>query len=242
VLAGDWNNFNKDDDAAPWKLTRISAPAAGGTPDGYSWFVNTIHVASSGGDTTPGIHSFVVIGHNSYATQWGGETINIDNTTVIPFFSGNTLGPVNTITFDDGYYYSFRLLDYAGQAHANMELAVLKTAAPPVSITRSGQTPAVPTASQPVVVNIALSHSKSPQEHVYLRWSTDTFVTSHIVAATGSGTSYSATIPGQPSGTAVQYSLLTSTAHLSSAIYSGVIDPLTLSVSVNFKYVVDGSP
>jgi arylsulfatase A-like enzyme len=242
VLAGDWNNFNKDDDATPWKLTRISAPAAGGTPDGYSWFVNTIHVASQGGDTTPGTHLFTVIGHNSYATQWGGEAININNTTVIPFFSGNELGPTNSITFDDGYYYSFRLLDYAGQAHANMELAVLKTAAPPVSITRSGQTPAVPTSSEPVVVDIALSHSKSPQEHVYLRWSTDTFVTSHIVTATGSGTSYSATIPSQPSGTAVQYSLLTSTAHLSSAIYSGVIDPLALSVSVNFKYVVDGSP
>jgi arylsulfatase A-like enzyme len=241
VLAGDWNNFNKDDNTVPWQLTRISAPALDGTPDGYSWFVNTIHVASSGGDTTPGTHSFVVIGHNRYATQWGGEAINIDDTTVIPFFSGNTLGPVNTITFDNGYYYSFRLLEYAGQAHADMELAVLKTAAPPVSITRSGQTPEVPTASQPVVVNIALSHSKSPQEHVYLRWSTDTFVTSHIVPATGSGINYSATIPGQPSGTAVQYSLLTSTAHLSSAIYSGVIDPLALSVSVNFKYVV-GSP
>jgi arylsulfatase A-like enzyme len=241
VLAGDWNNFNKDDDTAPWQLTRISAPAVGGTPDGYNWFVNTIHVASSGGDTTPGTHSFVVIGHNSYATQWGGEAININNTTVIPFFSGTELGPTNSITFDDGYYYSFRLLDRK-QGHANMELAVLKTAAPPVSITRSGQTPAVPTASQPVVVNIALSHSKSPQEHVYLRWSTDTFVTSHIVPATGSGTSYSATIPGRPSGTAVQYSLLTSTAHLSSAIYSGVIDPLALSVSVNFKYIVRGSP
>jgi arylsulfatase A-like enzyme len=241
VLAGDWNNFNKDDDTEPWQLTRISAPAVGGTPDGYSWFVNTIHVASSGGDATPGTHSFVVIGHNSYATQWGGEAININNATVIPFFSGNELGPVNTITFDDDYYYSFRLLDFVGQAHANMELAVLKTAAPPVSITWSGQTPAVPTASQPVVVDIALSHSKSPQEHVYLRWSTDTFVTSHIVPAAGSGINYSATIPGQPPGTAVQYSLLTSTADLSSAVYSSVIDPLALSVSVNFKYVVGGS-
>jgi len=240
VLAGDWNNFNKNETAAPWKLTRISAPAVDGTPDGYSWFVNTIHVAATGGDTTPGIHSFVVIGQNSYATQWGGETINIDNTTVIPFFSGNTLGPVNTITFNNGYY-SFRLLDYTGQAHSNMELAVLKTAAPPVSISRSGQTPAVPSASQPVVVNIALSHSKSSQEHVYVRWSTDSFVTSHIVPATGSGSSYSATIPGQPAGTAVQYSLLTSTADLSSAVYSGVIDPLALSVSVNFKYIVGGS-
>ena len=74
------------------------------------------------------------------------------------------------------------------------------------------------------------------------RWSTDTFVTSHIVRATGSGINYSATIPGQPSGIAVQYSLLTSTTNLSSAVYSGVIDPLALSVSMNFKYVVRGSP
>jgi hypothetical protein len=183
-----------------------------------------------------------VIGHNSYATQWGGEIIKIDDTTVIPLFFGNTFGPMNTITFNNDYYYSFRLLDYADQAHANMELAVLRTSAPPVSVTRSGQTPEVPTSSQPVVVNIALSQPKSQQEHVYLRWSTDTFVTSHIVPATGSGVSYSATIPAQPSGTAVQYSLLTSTADLSSAVHSGIIDPLTLSVTVNFKYVVGGSP
>lgn len=172
----------------------------------------------------------------------GGEIINMDDRTVIPLFSGNTFGPMNTITFNNDYYYSFRLLDYADQAHANMELAVLRTSAPPVSVTRSGQTPEVPTSSQPVVVNIALSQPKSQQEHVYLRWSTDTFVTSHIVPATGSGVSYSDTIPAQPSGTAVQYSLLTSTADLSSAVYSGIIDPLTLSVTVNFKYVVGGSP
>lgn len=81
-----------------------------------------------GGDARASTHLFTVIGHNSYATQWGGETININNTTVIPFFSGTELGPTNSITFDDGYYYSFRLLDFAGQAHANMEMAVLRTA------------------------------------------------------------------------------------------------------------------
>src|SRR5207237_9874279 len=97
---------------------------------------------------------------------------------VIPLFSVNTLGPVNTITFNNGSY-SFRLLDYTRQPHSNMELAVLKTAAPPVSISRSGQTPAVPSASQPVVVNIALSHSKSSQEHLYVRWSQASFSPSH---------------------------------------------------------------
>src|SRR5205814_3007541 len=69
VLAGDWNGFNKDDPSPPWSLTRITAPGPQGTPDGFNWFVNTIHVAATGGDTTPGVHSFVIMG-GSYSFQW----------------------------------------------------------------------------------------------------------------------------------------------------------------------------
>ena len=92
VLAGDWNGFNISDSTPPWQLTWISAPAVDGTPDSVQWYKNTIHVAATGGDTTPGMHSFVVVGANSYANQWGGVTINIDATTSIPFFSGSGSG------------------------------------------------------------------------------------------------------------------------------------------------------
>src|SRR5438128_9598402 len=86
VLAGDWNAFNQNDSTPPWGLTMITAPGLQGTPDGFSWFINTIHVSATGGDTTPGVHSFTLVGNNSYSTQWGGVTINIDNTTSVPFF------------------------------------------------------------------------------------------------------------------------------------------------------------
>ena len=73
TLAGDWNAFNKDDPAFPWRLTRITAPPAlNGTPDALNWFTNTIHVALIGGDTIPGLHFFAISGDNSYANQWGG--------------------------------------------------------------------------------------------------------------------------------------------------------------------------
>jgi hypothetical protein len=58
-----------------------------------------------------------------------------------------------------------------------------------------------------------------------------------MVEATGSGVNYSATIPGQPAGTGVQYRIVTSTADLSPFISSGTIDALTLATSGTFKFI-----
>src|SRR5262249_42767402 len=149
-------------------------------------------------------HSFAVIAAHTYSEQWGGVTINIDGTTALPFTPGSGLGPTNTITLEDGFYYSFRFLDPS-------QLTVMKTSAPPVSVSRSAQTPETPTSNDPIVVSIATSQVKSVQERIYLRWSTDFFITSHIIEATGSGLNYSATIPAQASGTVVLYAIVTST-------------------------------
>ena len=200
VLAGDWNGFNINDSNPPWNLTRVTAPDLQGTPDAFNWFTNTIHVATTGGDTTPGEHSFALVGAGSYSKQWGGVVINIDDATTIPFFSGSALGPTNTISFQEGYY-SFRIIDRLNQVGVEMKLAVMKTSAPPVSVSRIGQTPAHPTPDDPITVSIATSQAKSVEERIYLRWSTDLFITSHLIEAEGSGVSYSATIPPQPAGT-----------------------------------------
>ena len=235
VLAGDWNNFNKDDPSPPWSLTRITAPGAQGTPDGIDWFTNTIHVAATGGDTTPGLHSFVIVGR-SYSNQWGGATVNIDDTTSVPWFSGNARGPVNHITLENGFYYSFRILN-SGSGYP-LQIAVMKTPTPPVSVSVTGQTPAVPASSDPVAVSIVTNHPKSGHERIYLRWSTDTYITSHMVEAVGSGVNYLAVIPAQPEGTSVQYCVTTSKVDLSQVVASGRIDSLTLSTTSNTHYVI----
>src|SRR4029077_11615262 len=158
VLAGDWNGFNITNVTSPWKLTQITAPGAQGSPDGFVWYTSTIRAASDGtGDTTPGLHSFVLLASQSYSNQWGGVTINIDDFTVLPFFSGTVLGPANTISLEDGFYYSFRILSQVYQANSIRLLGVMKTSAPPVSVSLSGQTPTAPTSDDPVVVSIAPS-------------------------------------------------------------------------------------
>ena len=116
----------------------------------------------------------------------------------------------------------------------------MKTSAPPVSVSLGGQTPTAPTSNDPVVVSIVTSQPPSAQEQIYLRWSTDTFVTSNMVVATpaGDGMHYSAVIPPQPAGTSVEYCITTSTVDLTQVSGSGIIDSLTLSTSPHSHYVV----
>ena len=90
----------------------------------------------------------------------------------------------------------------------------------------------------PLTIGILTNQPKSVEERIYLRWSTDFFITSHMVEAAGSGLNYSATIPAQPAGTGVQYCVTTSTADLSALVTSGTIDPLTLATSSNSHFVV----
>lgn len=237
VIAGDWNGYNIHDLSAPWKLTKICAPGIPPTPDGYNWYTNVVHVATTGGDTTPGVHSFVFVAGKTYANQWGGVSINVDSSTRVPYYSGNSLGPTNTISLDEGYYYSFRILD-PGNIPGNLKVAVLKTSAPPITVSRNGQTPPTPGPNDPIVIAIGLSQPKSREEQIYLRWSTDTFITSQMVGATGSGVDYSATIPPQPAGTLVQYSIVTSTVDLTQYTYSGDVDPLILSTTDAYNVVI----
>ena len=239
VLAGDWNGFNIGDDVPPWRFTKITAPDPVGTPDAYNWLTTTIHVATSGGDTTPGIHQFVLVGHESYATQWGGETIEIDGVTQIPSFSGIHLGPTNTITLENDFYYSMRVVDTVGQPYPGigMPLAVMKTSAPPVTINCSGQTPQYPTSSDPIIVTMTTNQPRSVEERVYLRWSNDWFITSHIIEASpgGDGLTYTAIIPPQPDGNSCFYTVLTSTADLTGYTGSRIVDALTLAVNGIFN-------
>ncbi len=236
VLAGDWNGFNKDDLSPPWNLTKVSAPDLQGTPDAYDWLMNTIHVAPTGGDTTPGQHSFGLIGQRDYSVQWGGEPVDVDVITTIPDFSGSGLGPLNTITFSEGYY-SFRILDLPQLVGNPLKLAVLKTSAPPIIPSRAGQTPANPTPRDPIKVKIATSAPKSAEEHIYVRLSTDSFVTSQMIEAIPSGNTYTATIPPQPADNLVLYTIMTSTADLTSYSTSDTIDRLTLATTNVFNAV-----
>lgn len=232
VLAGDWNGFNIHDKNPPWSLTKVEAPDPHGAPDGFNWLINTIHVQTSGGDTTPGTHSFTIVGAGGYSMQWVGTTIKIDDVTAIPSYSGSSLGPSNTINLLNNYYYSMRVIDTHSLPipGVSIPLAVMKTSARPITVSRFSQVPVHPTPTDPITVNITTSQGKSPEERIYVRWSNDWFITSHMVQATGSGTNYAATIPPQPASASALYTIVTSTIDLTPYSTSGSIDDRTLAL------------
>ena len=80
------------------------------------------------------------------------------------------------------------------------------------SVSTVGQSPlaASVTNVDNVTVTATLSGSLSTGQGVYLRYTTNAFSTSTVVAMTGSGTSYTGTIPAQATGTAVSYYVFTS--------------------------------
>ena len=240
---GDWNGFDVKNAAAPWSLVRKTAPNPSGTPDNFTWFTSTLHVAATGGDTTPGTHTFVLVSDKTWAEQWGGITVEIDAINSTGFYPGTALGPTNSITLSEGYYSCHvldPLTDDAGPPTLN--LSVFKTSAPPVELFWSGQTPAAPTAADSTVVSFTTNLSPSPEEKLYLRWTTDTFTDSTLVPAVGSETTYSATIPPQPANTLVQYTILSSTVDLTPYTKSGTIDALTLANTISFRYVTASAP
>ncbi len=236
-LPGTWDGFNAANTNPPFRMNKVSPP---GTPGGADWFTNVMFVAAAGGDVTGGTYQVKLAADGSFASNWGGSTVTIDGTTTFSWISGNN----GTITVQNGFYYSFRTLN--PPSGNNATLAVMKTSARPVTVSRSGQAPAIPSSTQAVTINITLSASKSAEEHIYVRWTTNSFSTSTITEATGSGTGYLGTIPALPVASAVKYYVFSSTATTGGALNSGTADSLTLNLDSNdgnnFSYSVSSAP
>lgn len=230
-IPGAWSGWS--DANPPWLLTKVSPP---GTPGGADWFTNTVYVAASGGDTTAGTYEFKMRADQAWTHNWGGATVNIDATTALTYLSAANA----TITVANGNYYSFRVID---PPTATATIGVLKTSARPVTVTRASQIPVAPRTNDTVTVNITLGAAKSPEERIFVRWTTNNFATSHYVEASGSGTSYSAVIPALPAGVTNRYYVLSTTVASPS---DATIDYLTLNLDSNagnnYSYVPSAMP
>ncbi|MGO9610234.1 MAG: glycosyl hydrolase family 65 protein [Verrucomicrobiia bacterium] len=222
---GTWDGFNAGDPNMPFLMNKVSPP---GTPAGAEWFTNVMFVAASGGDVTNGGYQFKLAANGTFGTNWGaGASVTIDGTTSL-----SPVGANATITLTNNLYYSFRTINPPTNAAAT--LAVMKTSARPVSVIRTGQSPAVPRTNDTVTINIGLGAAKSAEENIFVRWTTNSFATSSFAQASGSGTSYSATIPPMTNdGTTVIYYILSSTVTPATGLTGSNADALTLNLDSN---------
>jgi hypothetical protein len=144
---------------------------------------------------------------NYYNNKWAGTNVTMNT---VQSYTRNT-GADNNITVVTGKVYVMNFWDngYNGSKAIFMELSGL----PAAVTTVNGPTGTVPTTAR--TVNISLSGAAATEQLVKIAYTTNNWTTRSYVNATATGgfvaNDYEATIPGQTSGTTVQYYAFTTT-------------------------------
>lgn len=220
--------------------TETSTPTPGRLAvisSGIRRYQTNFSVAASGADLVGGNYQFKFAAgppSNPWGNAWGNGNFSMNTLTNLDIGGGTGN---NNITLTNGKHYT---MNWRDNGYANTQAIFMETSAAPITLASTSQSPTAGnvTPSDDVVVTINLSASKSSEEIVYLRYSTDSYATSTMVTATGSGTSYSATIPAQPDGSTIQYYAMTSTASGITADY----DMYSLSKSAAQSYASAALP
>lgn len=181
------------------KVTKINV----GT---YRW-TTTIKAAASGGDVIGGNYEFVFSSGPSGApwnNTWKGVNVSLNTLQTYIYNSGGN----NTITVVNDKWYTMNWKDIG---YANTEAIFMETTGDPVTISSVSVPAETPTPDDAVSITVTLSGTKSAEEKVYVRYTTDGWFSSDAVLASVTGASATAIIPAQVEGTVVSYYALTTT-------------------------------
>lgn len=187
-----------------------------------------------------------------FGVDWSGTTSQLTITsgsdvTVSP----NTIYNLNTNCTTSGamkynvpstsYNYVFKTLNAGTNPTGTFIFFEVQGAVRSVSSVTQSPVSASVHANDAVVVTATLDGALSTGQSAFLRYSTDGFGTSTVVAMTGSGTSYSATIPAQAATTPVTYYVFTSGAMPSPTNSDLYTINLNNNSGMNYAYTVLGS-
>ena len=156
---------------------------------------------------------------DSYTNVWGTVTstkiLAGYDTTIVPstatasgnwaLAGSNAFGKLPATI--GNYYYTYNIVK--GTSYTSQNMAVLETSYNPVTITAVANATG---AFGNQTVTITTSAAPNATENIFVRYSTNGYASSTLVQATGSGTTWTATIPWQSS--AVSYNVYTSNKSL----------------------------
>ncbi|MFH1121733.1 MAG: alpha-amylase family glycosyl hydrolase [Bacteroidota bacterium] len=214
-MPGAWNTWsNPPSNLALASSTQVSGGRVTKITTGTPRYQTIFSVAASGGDMTGGSYQWLFTSGSSgnpWSNKWANVTVSMNN---LQSYTYNT-GANNQITVINNKWYT---MNWEDSGYTGTRAIFMETSTQPVEI--SGvSVPALADAATPISVSISLSGTKSPEEVIYVRYSTDGWVTSSTVQANVTGSSGTATIPGQPGGTIISCYVLSSTIAGLSADY-----------------------
>ncbi len=159
-----------------------------------------------------------------------GSDVQVFSETEYTLNSNNTASGAMFINVGStSYFYVFKTKD-AG-VNPSRQFIFFEVQGNIRSVSSVSQSPVSPNNNQSVLVTATLDGSFSSGQGAYLRYTTDNWANSTILEMTGSGTSYSATIPAQTGGTTIRYYVFTSGDGLS--INHSKADWYTINANTN---------
>ena len=206
---------------------------ATGTPRWQTSF----SVAATGGDLTGGTYEWLFTSGSSsnyYQNKWAAVTITMN--TLQLYTKEGTAN--NSITLVNGKWYTMNFEDLG---YVDTRAIFMETSAAPVDIS-TVSVPVSVIANTPATINVGLSAAKCAEENFFVRYSTDGWLTSAIVPVAFTGTSGTASIPGQASGTVVSYYAFSTTLATVTADFDLVTIKLNSNSGVNYTYTVGAAP
>ncbi len=167
-------------------------------------------------------------------TYWGGKNVTVPVNTVINY-QVNTADVHWVVTA--GRKYIFTIADVASGQNSKGYIFEFPTP-PPAIASASNSAPAENVA---VTVTATMSGATVTNQAIYLRWSTSSsYATSTVTQMTGSGSSYTASIPGQPGGTTVYYYCFSSGV---TGLTADNCNPATINATSGNSYsIVNSTP
>jgi hypothetical protein len=181
-------------------------------------YKTTIKVAASGGDITEGTYAWKFSSgptSNYWQNSWGNVNVSFNSLQNYTKESPNN----NSVTVTNGKWYTVNWKDIG---YVNTTAIWMETTGEPVTITNVQTEDPLPGAGDPVEVSITTSAAPATDEFIYVRYTTNNWANSSFVQASGTGTSWTATIPGSGNGGNSQswYYVLTSTVPLGSLTHA----------------------
>ena len=239
-MPGAWNGWTNlpTNNLALANPNQVSGGRLVKITQGQARWQTIFSAAASGGDLVGGTYEFLFSSGPSgspWNNTWKNSSFTMNTLTGLTFNSGAN----NSITISNGKWYTMNWID-AG--YTNTQAIFMETSAQPVTLSSATQSPASGSveSTDAVTVSVTASAAPSAEELVYVRYSTDAFVTSSLAAFTFSGTSGTATIPAQVAATTVQYYVFSTTVSNPSA---GDVDKVTIrtltNAGANFNYTVN---
>lgn len=212
--------------------TQVSGGLVTKITTGTARYQTRFNVAASGANLVGGTYTWLYTSGSSsnyWANKWGSVTVAM-----------NTLqsyvkeGSDNTITLTNGKWYT---MNWKDMGYVNTQAIFMETSAQPVTLSNLSQASGI-TEMQEATITLTLSNTPCAEEKFYLRYTTNAWSSSTTLPIAITGTTGTATIPGQTAGTNVIYYAFSSTLSSISANHDMYTINLVNNAGANYTYTV----